>query len=163
MRKPKLLTLLSALLISGAGYGADTLGLKDFGTPGAFTTWQVYSCPDDVDCKVSVGLTVSAAGCEISAVDFIDRHPHQKKQTIVWQIAPNSTYDVQFRGDGIKMTDGGQDVDDVKKDAKEHKKKVKQKSQTFLLYDILLEYKPLGSATPYLPCIPKGPAIVNRD
>jgi len=154
-----------ALLLASAVHSqplhAD--GVPDFAAPDTTTTWRVYSCPDADECKVNVDVTVDTSGCRVDAVDFVDRNPNQKKQTIVWSIPKDPAgYEVQFKDPGIQMTEGGQDVDLVKKDKKEHKKKVKQKTMTFLLYDILVEYRVQGSTGAFTVCKPRGPAIVNR-
>jgi len=140
-------------------------GVPPFGTPGTTTTWTVYSCPDDPDCVVNIKVTDVSGGCKIDVVDFVDRNPKQTKQQIIWrivQVPPN--YDVQFTDPGIKMTQGAGDMDDVSKDKREHKKKVKRQDpdRSFLLYNILLEYKATLSGGGYAACTPKGPAIVNR-
>jgi hypothetical protein len=157
---------LLGLLLSSASHSQSVehaTYVPPFGNPGTTTSWSVYSCPDAAECQVNVDVTIGFVGCRVEAIPFIDRNPNQKKQTIIWVIPSDPAgYEVQFKDPGVVMTEGGQDVDDVKKDKKEHRKKIKQQSMTFLLYNILVEYRVQGSAGPFLPCPPKGPAIVNR-
>ena len=160
------LTLSCAFVLVGAAQAQSlvrTTGVPVFGTPDSFSSWSVYSCPDAVDCAVSVDVTFPSGVCTVSAVALIDRHPKQKKQTIIWTLPANPPgYEIQFKDPGIQMTEGGQDMDDVSKALKQHKKKVKQKSMTLLTYDILVEYRIKNSGASYTPCKPNGPAIVNR-
>ena len=156
---------LCSLLISTTACAAQEHmeGVPPPGTPGMFTTWRVYSCPDAPECQVSIDVSIGIAGCQLSSVDLIDRNPNQKNQTIVWTFGTTTPgYEVEFRDPGIVMTEGGQDVDDVKHEKREHRKRIKQKTMTFLLYDILVEYRVQGSMGAFTACNSKGPAIVNR-
>jgi hypothetical protein len=158
----RVLVFVSATLLSSVVAGQDVYaqGVRARAAAGTTTTWNVYTCPNAGDCTVNVDVSIDPLkGCETTAVDFVDSNPGQ---TIVWVLGRvPAGYEVQFKDPGIVMTEGGQDVDDVTHDKKEHRKRVKRKSQTFLLYDILVEYRS-NNAAGFTACPPKGPAIVNR-
>ena len=129
-------------------------------------TWSVYTCPDKVQCQVTVKISIVSGDCVFAVEDLIDRHENRKRQEIVWNLISNTTgYDVEFADAGIAMTFGSTDVDDGASEKKMHSKKIKQQGNRLLLYDILAKYK--KSMDQDLPgnwtrCKRKGPAIVNR-
>lgn len=164
-RATNLVLICTTLCIQSAH--AAIPGVPPQGTEGQETTWRVYTCPDTSQCAVDIKVkSLAPNNCQIDVVVFIDRNEHQKKQEIVWNIVDLAGYDVQFTGAGIDMKQGAGDMDVPSKGKKQHKQKVKKQDpdRTFLTYDILLEYRATGapSGTPYTPCDPKGPAIVNR-
>ena len=161
--KPMLYLVAMLACLGAKAQGTLSLyGFPPFATPGSTTTWSVYACPDSAECPVPVTVTVISGVCSFKVPDLVDRNPNQKKQELVWLLtsANPGAYDVNFLDPGIDMTYGGGDVTDVKKDKKEHRKKIKQQTSLLLTYDIVVEYKTTAGTT--LPCSRFGPGIINR-
>ena len=189
MTAAKFLLGLMVLLAMGAA-SAQTLTQKDVpdqGTPGtaskwpipkplmtplgipppapddSVTYWSVYTCPDDVICKVPVKVEVISGACKFTVYDIVDRNKDRPHQFIFWKFDADPTgFELSFRDEGIKMIVGVGDVDSpAATNPRERLRQILRQNTFFLTYDILAQYKNLATNTT-TPCAPHGPAIINR-
>ena len=160
----------------------------DGSAQGYTTPWTVWSCPEKGDCEVHVTVTPTPdkpkqgdTYCTFTVPDFIDRHPKNKKQQINLILTSPTDWTVQFGHakagkPGITIERGSDNVDHKIKDKDKQGLKIKDKTETFILYSMRVEYKRSDSTGEFTPCTykgqnsdgdpedqdNKGPGIVNR-